>query len=166
MKFKNFIFYVVFIFVSNEIKCQTNYTFNSGYLFSNSTENGKNIHNGILGDLASVQVNFNKFFTINSYLYFKKKEIILSDNIDITSENNDIQVYPTITANSIYIVYNGFSIDNLISVQISDILGRILFAGSIYQGKNEIDVHNFNSGIYFININSKPAFQKRFLILK
>lgn len=151
-----------------EISAQSNYTFNSGYIYSLPNENQKFINIGILGDISSVHLEFNNYSSVNSFLFYKNSEVILSNLENVSPQNNDFEVYPTITSNLLYIINNFKSNTNLITVRIYDILGREVIKTNLYGTKNEIDVSSLIGGSYFLclDFNNNSSSNYRFSVYK
>ena len=83
---------------------------------------------------------------------YKGRELTTTSISQTSTEETNLNIYPNPTSNKIFI--DNVS-ENLV-VNISDITGRqILSNKTIISGKMEIDLSDFPSGIYFININNK-----------
>lgn len=80
--------------------------------------------------------------------------------IEIAPSTN-IALYPNPTEGLLY--FNGFDINHQYIFRISDITGKILMSGLL---TNEINISDFENGIYFIRINSETDFSDRMIILR
>ncbi len=88
-----------------------------------------------------------------------------SDSMNITSFtginqlsmlNNQLSVYPNPFANDIFIKINSSAADiKDWNLQITDVLGRTIYKVSSLNYRNDIDLSNFASGIYFIIATNK-----------
>ena len=75
---------------------------------------------------------------------------------------NDIKVFPNPTSNYLLVAFPKEI--NLVQIEMTDALGKIVFSKEIKPISNEyqIDVQGFSEGIYFINVlhkNSKSTFK-------
>ncbi len=161
-----FLVALTFMF-SVEIKCQNYYSLNSGYLFSNSNDNTKYISNGIIGDFTPVQLKYNNYSSISSFLFFKKNEIILSNLINPELEKDEIIVFPTIASSTLNIKTNIITPNNSINFQICDILGRIKYSDYLLGPSTELDIKMLTEGTYFIRFykEKNQVYQRKFIVI-
>ena len=150
-----------------DVSAQSNFAFNSGFIYSIPNDNSKYINVGILGDFSSAQLEFTNLSSVNSYLFFRKSETILSNLEYILPINSDFEVYPTITTNLLHIKNNRNSNSKLIIVRIHDLIGREVFNTYLHQAINEIDVSSLNMGSYILSLNyNNSTSNYRFSIYK
>lgn len=79
--------------------------------------------------------------------------------VPVLNAGDPFWMYPNPTSGTLYFnVHSGSSGE----LNILDIKGAVLFNGRIHAGQNEIDVHQFSPGIYFLQVqlDGKPYYQK------
>jgi len=74
----------------------------------------------------------------------------------ISSNSNEINIYPNPADNLITIDLN-YNETNADHVNIMSVDGKIVSTLGITSDKTEIDISNFSSGVYFLNINSENS---------
>ncbi len=76
----------------------------------------------------------------------------------LMSINNQLSIYPNPFTNDVFIKINS-SVENVKSwnLQITDVLGRILYTMPSLNNSNEIDLSKISSGVYFITVINKTG---------
>lgn len=80
--------------------------------------------------------------------------------VEIVSSTT-VTLYPNPTEGIIY--FNGFNFDDQYTICIRDITGKILITESL---TNEINISEFENGVYFIRIGNNKDFSDRIVILR
>lgn len=76
-----------------------------------------------------------------------------------TLETANIFIYPNPFNDQLYILTDKYS-----SIKITDVIGSLIYNGSINAGGNTINMGNYNSGVYFITItNGQNAVTKKII---
>lgn len=78
-----------------------------------------------------------------------------NDVNNIQNSNSEFQIYPNPVTDEFRVSGSEFRLGN--SISISDLAGRILLQQNISEQENKIDVSNFTSGIYFVELKTESG---------
>lgn len=90
----------------------------------------------------------------NDYIYIDNlafSGVVNGIDENITSKVNTIYPNP---ANDYIVIDHNFSMNESVTIQITNILGEVLLVDKINQELQNINIQNFNNGIYFITLSS------------
>ncbi len=116
---------------------------------SNSTSSKNCIPDNFLFTTSNLNLpnNYYNLFAANTCPLFS----IFTSDVERNKENEVFFIYPNPTNNKIQISNTNF-INNDFFIRLTDLLGREIL-GEVY--KEDIDLTNFQNGIYFLNIYDK-----------
>ena len=100
-------------------------------------------------------------YSFNNALYFKAQFVLgqptglwrlnFSSLANSNFSNNEIQIYPNPTSD--YLNIN--TSENIKAVTVFDFLGKQIISKNTFSNQEKIDLSNYNSGIYFVKIESE-----------
>ena len=79
----------------------------------------------------------------------------------IEDQENTLTLYPNPAMETLYIKINRKS-----SYSIFDINGKLVETGKVEQGKNKLDIQNYQTGIYFLQIKNDLGYVTKKIIKK
>lgn len=78
-----------------------------------------------------------------------------------TNQKSEVAIYPNPASDSIHI---DFQKTQEFNIKITDVLGKIVLEKYKYANQNQIDISNFQKGVYFIEIENNGNFLKKKII--
>lgn len=79
---------------------------------------------------------------------------------------NDIKVYPNPTSNKLFLDFTDLNLATTLNVSLFDISGKKVHSSRMNQMINEIDVSNFNNGLYLLKIESDISRSSKLISIK
>ena len=116
----------------------------------------------ISGDGKTVGAGWQSDNTIAEFAGIVKAFGDVYSSVENHSMDNDIIVYPNPFVNELYI-RTGES-NEVVSIQISDISGQLVFEQIIDKGQSTIDLSKLNSGIYILRVENEQFSSKKVIV--
>lgn len=108
-----------------------------------------------------LSVSDGKSFNYFNYDLDVKWPLAIKENID----NSGLEIFPNPAKNILAVTTNDEFLDN--SILILNSLGQVIFQDKIQHNISQIDVSDFQQGVYFVKLDNKDNFIiKRLLIIK
>jgi type IX secretion system substrate protein len=88
----------------------------------------------------------------SSYVFIDDVSLSPCTGIEEQNSNSEIKIYPNPVKDELFI--NGYSLSGKTEIKITDILGKEILRKQFSNSNIQIPITNFQSGIYFIEINN------------
>ena len=81
-----------------------------------------------------------------------KARLANEEKTNVSNKDSFVNVFPNPANDNLTISHNLTTKDGIISLEIMDVMGRVLMNKTINNTNNQIDINQLSSGLYFYNI--------------